>query len=305
VKPNTAILNAFKELGFASHSPSRLWARVGEVYHIVEVTHDRRLGGTNVGVLVWHPHFSEEVHVSGQPAIASPVRGELAPDGIQENWSWQEESLDLVQILRVAQSFFAVFGSAADILTCMEDRYVWPGFRDALEHLRSVGKSQPYTDACPAYAVTGGVRSWNAAASDMQHLLSELAVPMGFKVVGEDRLVAIRKRNGVHDCLSVRLDKFGALASIAVFHWLPELWQADRSLKGVYHPFNGSLIDVDGRVLLINTSFPEAVPVDQLRELASRAVRSWEHVSDLGTFRRSIKDEYSLIGQKLARFEKT
>lgn len=288
------VTKLLRRLGFARVSSSVSCARMGDVYHLVGVSTDRRLGGLQIEVAVWHPQLNPN---ATRPTLLSPLIAMVAPDGAHDNWTWGDASLDIVQIERVITGFFSGFCSLEDAVACLEGR-------DASAYTNANATAQLEVAYPPStYHTFGGTLGLPSVTRVMSQFLRELCTPLGFALIPTDDLVMTRSRGRVQDCVSIRLDKFGTLATVAVFQWLPEIWQANRVLRGTYHPFNGSLIcGADGRISLVNPIRIADSHIDFIRGELTAVLSEWAFkVFDLDTYLPTIKPEYGLIADNIRR----
>lgn len=286
-------------LGLKSITASSFCARAGDVYHVVGLSRDRRLGGLQIEVAIWHPSLDPS---ATKPSLFSPVIAMVAPDGAYEQWTWQDDSFDVVQIERVITGFFLGFRFPADLLACLPARDEWSSMQERITE--ATGSAINFHDAQPSYEVPGGILNVASTRKRMSALLKELCFPLGFEISAADELVATKVRGALHDCVSIRLDKHGTLASVAVFHWLPEIWRADRRLKGIYHPFNGALLHgADDRIWLINPLVTLAVAdMDFMREVLNDVLAEWaSRVFDVTTYVETVNSEYRLVADKILK----
>ncbi len=303
MKSRREVVKLIERLGFEKITPSRFWVQVNDIYHLIELRGDRRLGGLMVGLAIWHPLFEDSLTEGKPSGLYSPVVAYAAPNGAFDNWTWDDASIDLIQIERVIRGFFSGFLSSKDIVRALEGIYVWPAYVPSVEKMASGGlESYELTKARPAYEVIGRGADNLSIEVSISGQIFKYMTSLGFKCDRKNRLLYMRQRGNIHDCVQIRFDIYRTLASIDVFQWTPDLWRADKRLRGTYHPFNGFEVEFDGRPILFSTANLQVIGDVDIGQGLSVIDSRVSDVTDIFTYINSIRPEHSTVAAQLRAF---
>ena len=245
-----------RDMGFQKKTDRVFWYDNKGLFYVVSF----KMAGkatAKIGFEVSHAGLFED----GVPRPRHcPIGGWLGRWGLCDGFSihedndgslqWLEGVLDADFLERVAKDFFTYFKSAADWQSAAQKwrgdggwwTDDWPARIDG-EHF--LDKSIPDTVGGPAvpWFVNQTPEEMRSADEFTRHIHSLLvanAQRLGFYL--RDKLLLVRRRGKLYDCLSPALDQFGCFCSIKPFLWSEKL--SDRFLVNEDCPYTNLNVEL-------------------------------------------------------------